>query len=145
MRRYADVVVHRLLAGIPVDDLEGQVDHMNQRARLVRALQDMYERWKVTRHLATLAESPPVYATGIHRAGVQWFMPSMSLNGFSHVSTLEPKQYWALRSPPGQLDYLQGAVSVLRVGDVCAAAVTHIDPVTCAVQLRMRVTDPGGI
>jgi len=142
MRRYADVVVHRLLAGLPVDDLEGQVQRMNHQARQVNTLQDLYERWKITRHLATLTVRPVVYITSVHRAGVQWFMPSLSLNGFSHVSTLDPTQFWALRSGSVQPEYLQGAVEAVRVGDAFHAVVVGVDPITCVVQLRIQINRP---
>ena len=142
MRRYADVVVHRLLAGLPVDDLEGQVQRMNHQARLVNTLQDLYERWKITRHLATLTDCPPVYITSVHRAGVQWFMPSLSLNGFSHVSTLDPSQFWALRSFAVQPEYLQGSVEAVRVGEAFHAVVAGVDTITCAVRLRIQTNRP---
>lgn len=144
MRRYADVVVHRLLAGVAVDDLEGQVQRMNHQARQVNALQDLYERWKITRHLATLAVCPVVYITSVHKAGVQWFMPSLSLNGFSHVSTLDPSQFWALRAASGSAhsEYLQGAVEAVRVGEAYHAVVAGIDPITCEVRLRIQTGRP---
>ena len=142
MRRYADVVVHRLLAGLSVDDLEGQVQRMNHQARQVNTLQDLYERWKITRHLATLTVRPVVYITSVHKAGVQWFMPSLSLNGFSHVSTLVPSQFWALRAGSVQPEYLQGSVEAVRVGDAFHAVVAGVDPITCVVQLRIQTGVP---
>jgi len=96
MRRYADVLVHRLLAGESVPDLAEQVEHLNHRSRIVRALQDLYEKWKVTRYLATLPGPHTVYITDVKPAGVLWFMPSLMLNGFCHISMLRPVQYWNL-------------------------------------------------
>ena len=96
MRRYADVLVHRLLAGYKIDDLEEQVDWINLRAGLVRSAQDMYISWKVLNWIEQMDKDKiyEIWVTGINASGIIWFMPSLSLNGFFHVSNFEPKQYW---------------------------------------------------
>ena len=116
MRRYADVLVHRLLAGISVPNLGEQVEHLNHRSRIVRSLQDLYERWKVHRYLATLPGPHAVYITDVKPAGLLWFMPSLMLNGFCHVSMLRPVQYWNL-----------GAGSSLQIGAAYQAEVASIE------------------
>ena len=116
MRRYADVLVHRLLAGISVPNLGEQVEHLNHRSRIVRSLQDLYERWKVHRYLATLKGPHTVYITDVKPAGLLWFMPSLMLNGFCHVSMLRPVQYWNL-----------GAGSSLQIGAAYQAEVASIE------------------
>ena len=116
MRRYADVLVHRLLAGISVPNLGEQVEHLNHRSRIVRSLQDLYERWKVHRYLATLPGPHTVYITDVKPAGLLWFMPSLMLNGFCHVSMLRPVQYWNL-----------GAGSSLQIGAAYQAEVASIE------------------
>ena len=93
MRRYADVLVHRLLAGYVYDDLEHEVDWLNRRASIVRSIQDLYINWKTIRWLKTLPGPHEIWATNVSKAGVMWFMPSLSLNGFLHVSQL-PKEFW---------------------------------------------------
>ena len=116
MRRYADVLVHRLLAGRSVPDLGEQVEHLNHRSRIVRSLQDLYERWKVHRYLATLSGPHTVYITDVKPAGVLWFMPSLMLNGFCHVSMLRPSQYWNLGASPS-----------LQIGNAYQAEVASIE------------------
>jgi len=143
MRRYADVVVHRLLAGIPVPGLAEQVEHMNHRARVVRTLQDLYERWKVTRYLATLTGPLTVYITDVKPAGVLWFMPSLMLNGFSHISMLRPRQYWRLTKGLGVMDMLTGndissTANTIRIGEAYRAEIQSVDPITCEVKLLVH-------
>ena len=134
MRRYADVLVHRLLAGHQIPDLEEQVNYINYRSLVVRRCQELYERWKIARYLATLPGPHLIYVTGIAKAGVQWFMPSLSLNGFCHVSCLEPAQYWSLSN-----DRLQGATTSVEVGKAYTALIKSIDPITSVVQLLIRI------
>jgi exoribonuclease R len=96
MRRYADVLVHRLLAGYQIDDLEEQVNWINLRSGLVRSAQDMYINWKVLNWIEQQGKEMlyDIWVTGINASGIIWFMPSLSLNGFFHVSNFEPKEMW---------------------------------------------------
>ena len=96
MRRYADVLVHRLLAGYQIDDLEEQVEWINLRANVVRSAQDMYKNWKVLCWIEEMGKDKvyEIWVTGINASGIIWFMPSLSLNGFFHVSNFEPKEMW---------------------------------------------------
>jgi len=145
MRRYADVLVHRLLAGRAIPDLAEQVDHINHRARVVRSIQDLYERWKVTRHLATRLGAGDggrvtVYITDVKMAGVLWFMPSLMLNGFCHVTMVRPSQYWQLAK-----DALTGSsagANMIRLGGAYLAEIQSVNPVTCEVTLTIRADSP---
>ena len=97
MRRYADVLVHKLLAGweITEQQLEEEVAHINQRANTCRILQDLYRQWKRCAWISSRAVLDTVYITDVKKVGVMWFMPSLSLNGFTHISNLSPKQFWS--------------------------------------------------
>lgn len=136
MRRYADVVVHNLLAGCQYLMLDEEVDWINRRATKVRAIQSLYTLWKVIRHLRTLPVGPhEIWLTGVSPAGVMWFMPSLSLNGFMHVSTLVPTQYWSFED-----DRLVGKTTgaVLAVGTKLNAFCKKIDDVTSTVSLYLQ-------
>lgn len=122
MRRYADVIVHRILAGHYYVDLETEVTWLNERAKLVRAAQDIYMSWKKIRWLKTLPGPHEIWVTGVSKAGVLWFMPSLSLNGFLHISLLEPKQFWAFDN-----DTLLGLEECVKVGDKMTATIMKMD------------------
>jgi len=136
MRRYADVVVHRLLAGVRYADLEAEVTAMNQRAAVNRGLQDLYRTWHLVRHMASLGDQDHiVYVVGIKpRGGVYWFLPALSLNGFAHISTLLPPQYWASSND----EKLVGATTTIRVGEAFYATLDSVDSVTCRVAMRIH-------
>jgi exoribonuclease R len=136
MRRYADVLVHRILAGqqIETDILQNEVDWLNYRSQMVRSLQDLYTHWKVIRHLDK-NQTYTVYVTDVKKTGVLWFMPSMSLNGYSHVSTLKPSQYWAFDKCT-----LQGLdKQLIKVGNVYQATIISIDPITYMAILTLNI------
>lgn len=132
MRRYADVLVHRLLAGWSGDGLAGSVDWLNKRASKVRLISDLYTSWKVGRTL-NVGTQYRVCITDVKPAGVLWFMPSHSLNGFVHVSALLPAQRWNFSN-----GMLQGS-SDIKVGTWANARLVAVDPVTYAVTLAVTV------
>ena len=135
MRRYADVLVHRLLAGYAYEDLEYEVDWLNRRALLVRTAQDLYTGWKTIRWLKTLPGPLEIWVTNVSKAGIMWFMPSLSLNGFLHVTELAPTQYWKFEN-----DTLVGTTSgsVIKLGDKLIANVKNIDEITSSVSLSLH-------
>jgi len=128
MRRYADIVTHMILAGAAFStaELEAEVAAINRRAIFVRSLQRLYTRTKVNRWLLSRGaeESHEVVVTSVTSAGVQWFMPSVLLNGFCHVSKLEPPRRWSLATA----GFLYSDMWRVRVGDRLPASVTGSGP-----------------
>ena len=134
MRRYADVLVHRLLAGIQYDDLEAEVEAMNRQSTAMRGYQTLYQKCKLAWWVQDITGPYEVFCTDVKAVGIQWFLPALSLNGFTHVSALEPKQRWAwkdesLIGPTGQ--------HTIRLGSVLEGTVMNVDPVTLAVSTRL--------
>jgi len=140
MRRYADVVVHRLLAGVRYADLDAEVTAMNQRAAVNRGLQDLYRTWNLVRHLESLgAQDHVVYVVGIKpRGGVYWFLPSLSLDGFAHISTLLPRQYWSSEGDETLLGTRPGGATTIKVGDAFYATLDSVDPATSRISMRIH-------
>lgn len=135
MRRYADVLVHRILAGrIPVD-LEAEVKWVNHRSLVVRSAQDIYINWKVLRWLET-RKRHTIWLTGVNRSGIMWYMPSMSLNGFIHVSALEPRQFWKYDEAGGSLEGQTNKAKMV-VGLRLTADVASIDMIKGVVLLKL--------
>ncbi len=95
MRRYADVIVHRLLAGWKVSNemLEKEVEWINYRARLVKGCQEVYRRWKTLEFLKKNPSfSSDTWITDVKPNGCCWFMPSLNLNGFCFIGYLRPQE-----------------------------------------------------
>ena len=116
MRRYADIVTHMILAGAAFSktDLEEEVSALNRRSTFVRNLQRFYTHTKCCRYLDLHPDGHQVVVTSVAPAGVQWFMPSLLLNGFCHVSLLRPAQRFLI-GPDGSL--VGGAGGRIRMGD----------------------------
>ena len=128
MRRYADVLVHNLLAGVRYADLEAEVDAMNRQSTSLRGLQHLYQDCKraswIRGHAGAVYD---VSCTDVKAVGIQWFLPALSLNGFAHVSTLHPQQRWSFRD-----DTLIGGSHCIRVGSHLQGRITEVHPVTLA-------------
>lgn len=133
MRRYADVLVHRLLAGIQYDNLEAEVEAMNRQSTAMRGYQTLYQKCKLAWWVQDMTGPYEVFCTDVKAVGIQWFLPALSLNGFTHVSALEPKQRWAFQdgSLVGPLGH------TVRLGSVLEGTVMKVDPVTLAVSMRL--------
>ena len=126
MRRYADVLVHNLLAGVQYTDLEAEVEAMNRQSIALRGLQHLYQECKraswIRGHMDTVYE---VSCTDVKAVGIQWFLPALLLNGFAHVSTLHPQRRWSFQD-----DTLVGGSQRIRVGSLLQGRITEIHPVT---------------
>jgi len=134
MRRYADVLVHRMLAGYENNNLESEVSWINHRASLVKICQDTYINWKLTRYIKNNMNNSiyEIWITGINKNGILWFMPSLSLNGFIHVASLKPKQIWNFEN-----DKLIGDNKIYKIGDKLSARVDKVDEITGVINLLL--------
>ncbi len=136
MRRYADVLIHKLLAGWKVSPaiLEQEVAWINTRAHFCKVLQDLYTHWKVVHWIKSIRVLDPVYCTDVKRAGVMWYMPSLLLNGFTHVSGLVPSQFWTFNEEEQSLSGSQSNKTI-HAGQQMTPILNRIDPVTGELQL----------
>lgn len=136
MRRYADVLIHRVLAGdrFSHEYLEQEIDWINQRSTLCKAIQSLYTTWKITRYVQQLPLPHQVWVTGVNRGGVLWYMPSFSLNGFAHVSTILPKQYWNFTT-----NTLQGKQHTIQIGNSYHVTHLSINPITYDVLVTITI------
>jgi exoribonuclease R len=134
MRRYADVLVHRMLAGYENNNLENEVLWINQRASLVKICQDTYLNWKIIRYVKeNMNNTYEIWITGVHQSGILWFMPSLSLNGFIHVATLKPSQYWKFENE----ELIGENNQVYKIGDKLNTKVDKIDDITGNIMLEL--------
>ena len=128
MRRYADVLIHALLAGVPLPHLEEHVEILNRRVNQVRSFQTIYTSWKMTRWM-TIIPTHEVWITCLMKSGAMWFIPSMSISGYTHISMLYPKQYWAW-NPINNALYGQLTDHVIETGKAYRGIIQDVDPIT---------------
>ena len=134
MRRYADVLVHRLLAGVRYAELEVEVEAMNRQSIAMRGFQNLYQQcklaWWVKEHPD---ETYDVFCTDVKPVGIQWFLPALSLDGFTHVSALKPAQRWAFQD-----ETLSGSTGhPIRLGSLLQGRVAEVNPVTLSITLTL--------
>jgi exoribonuclease R len=119
---------------------------MNFRATTVRSIQDLYNTWKVVRYIQNEShkfkllynseKKYEVWITDVKKGGVLWFMPSMSLNGFAHVSTLEPNQFWYFDYSKNTLEG-QFNKAIVAIGKKFEASIANVDPITYTVNFTI--------
>lgn len=124
MRRYPDVIIHRILAGVQYDAgrLGEMVDAINHRAFHVRQIQKYYAGVKIARHLMSAAVLKTVYVTRVARAGVSWYSPEFLVNGFTHVSKIGT-MHWSFDGEA--LSGCAGGARIIEVGSVLDVAAVN--------------------
>jgi hypothetical protein len=137
LRRYADVLIHRILAGVVYDPiwLSGAVDALNVRSKFVRALHKYSTALSVSRFLtANPGAIHEVYLTAVTRVGVSWYSPQFLINGFTHVSKLGTCDRW---------EFQDGALWTgpygRAVGDVCRVACLSYTIETATYDLELAL------
>jgi exoribonuclease R len=118
MRRYPDVLIHRILAGINYrpELLTEMVNAINERAGRVRAIQKWYNSVKIARYLhQSTGRLVSVYITSVNRSGVSWYSPEYLINGYTHVSLIGAGARWDFMD-----EKLFWRDRIIAVGSVCA-------------------------
>lgn len=136
MRRYADVLVHLLLAGYTLPDLDSEVHHINNAAKYNRSLQDLFKKWKLVRYID--ANPKPTYdawITGLSYSGALYYIPELSQNGFTHISELQPRQRWTYAE-----NMLTGSTHSFKIGQQVIAQIAAIDLDTMNLKISLTST-----
>ena len=139
MRRYADVLVHRILAGYVYtnEELESEIRWINHRSTIVRTIQSVYTNCKIFRHLLTIPNEYEVWITSVSKNGVMWYIPAYSQNGYTHLSNILPKQFWNFSG-----SFLQGTSTKqeINVGDKCKGKIVTRDAISFEITLELSFT-----
>jgi hypothetical protein len=137
LRRYADVLVHRILAGVVYDPvwLSGAVDALNARAKFVRGLHKQATGLAVARYLTANPHAlTQVYLTAVCHVGVSWYSPQFLINGFTHVSKLGTRDRWDFQD-----GVLRAGEHRRAVGDVCSVARVEYNIITGIYDLEIAL------
>ena len=141
IRRYFDVVLHRILAGyvFEEDGMREMLAWLNHRERLVDQLQGLYNDWKlIAGGGIAVGDTWYITVTRVMRAGVYYLYTPLRIDGFVHVSALSPGGVvrWVLDAERGRL-VSQCGTHELAVGSVLRCTVASIDTMKCTFALRV--------
>jgi len=136
MRRYADYLVHRILAGWQYENLYDEIVHINHRQKILQSIDNLYNKWKITKFLENHEKLEDIYITGLNKSGILWFCPKYCVNGFIHVSTIKPIQYWKFKN-----DTLIGQSKTLCLYDKFNADIKSIDLFNKSIILEIINSD----
>jgi ribonuclease R len=129
IRRYFDVILHRLLAGHVYEPamLSTLLDHINSQERTVEGLQKLYTKWVLCDWLSP-GTAFTATITGVKKAGVYVLIEEIMLDGFIHVSQLGGKR-WTLEN-----DILVSEGTSLRLGDSLRVQVLSINKILQTIE-----------
>jgi exoribonuclease R len=130
IRRYFDVIMHRMLAGVQYTDTELQtlLSHINRREALISSLTKLYTQWKLLDTL-NVGDSLDITMTRICPSGVYYLYKPYMLDGFIHVSSLGGGERWNIDETDGK--QLVGASSkqIIKIGTCLKCRITALDPI----------------
>jgi len=94
IRRYFDVLVHRILGGIIYTNLPDLLESINNRNHIIDKLNKLHHEWK----LYTLINNTKqyiynAYVIDINIVGLGYLIPEMMLDGWIHVSNILGKKW----------------------------------------------------
>jgi ribonuclease R len=129
LRRYFDVLIHRLLAGSIYDakGLDLLLDHINVQERKVESLQRLHHKWKLCSYLKKGMTFEGTL-TGINRAGAYFLIEDIMTDGFLHLSRLGSKR-WTFDGT-----CLKAADIVLQVGSRVSIRIEDVNQVMHSIE-----------
>jgi ribonuclease R len=129
IRRYFDVILHRMLAGAEYDAVELQtiLSHINARELVISSLSQLYQRWKLLDTLH-VGDTVDVIVTRVCAAGVYYLYKPYMLDGFIHVSALGGAR-WTYNAVDNVLSAPSSTPSpnIIRIGTCLKCRITEVD------------------
>ncbi len=136
IRRYVDLVAHRLLFEKPYDEkvLLKISDHCSERERLSAKAESSVVQLKKMRLLKTMHDeepkkSYPAIITRIKPFGIFFEIVELMLEGFLHISEIG-SDYWIYQEPSSKL-FGQRTQKSYAAGDKIRVIVKGVDLITC--------------
>jgi ribonuclease R len=96
IRRYFDVIIHRMLAGViyPEDYLKVVLEHINLQNNKCDDLCRLYHKWKLIEYINGCDQKIyNGYVVGVNPAGINYLIPTLMVDGFVHVSNILSKRW----------------------------------------------------
>ncbi len=83
IRRYNDVIVMRMMNGYVYENLDGLLEHINNRETLNSDFEKIYKRWKLMGYLNEHKENTyDAYITNVTKFGIKFYIKSIGFDGF---------------------------------------------------------------
>ena len=129
IRRYFDVIIHRMLAGVHYSEAELQtiLDHLNRRELSIAALTKLYTQWKLLDTLH-VGDTWDVVVTRVVAAGVYYLYKPYMMDGFIHVSALGGER-WNMDETDEKQLVGSSSKRVIKLGTCLKCIITAVDPI----------------
>ena len=109
LRRYPDLMVHRILAGYSYPEMDNMITYLNQRDELIEKISYYYNR----KMKESLNQKNERYIVQISQAGIMILDPILLLDEFIHVSKLQPQDRYIFKD-----NQLIGNQKIFKLGEI---------------------------
>lgn len=109
LRRYPDLMVHRILAGYYYPEMDKMINYLNERDELIEKISYYYNR----KMKESLNQNYEKYIVRISSAGITILDPILLIDEFIHVSKLQPQDRYIFKD-----NQLIGNRKVFKLGEI---------------------------
>ncbi len=94
IRRYFDVIIHRLLGGYDYLNLGEVLTHLNEREVWNESLLALYNQWKMMNYIQHHSTNYVAYVIKVSKCSVKIFIKELGEDIMIHVTNILTNQYW---------------------------------------------------
>lgn len=124
IRRYFDVIVHRVLAGYDYKNICEILDHLNERELWNESLSRLYQQWKLMNYIENHSQVYSSYVIKVNKASVKIYIKELGYDMMIHVTNILKNVYWVYDEEENKL---KGGDLEIRRGDKVEVQCIKID------------------
>lgn len=124
IRRYFDVIVHRILAGYDYQNIGEILDHLNERELWNESLSRLYQQWKLMNYIENHSQIYTSYVIKVNKASVKIYIKELGYDVMIHVTNILSNVYWVYDEEENKL---KGGNMEIGRGDKVEVQCTKID------------------
>lgn len=94
IRRYFDVIVHRILAGYDYQNIGEILYHLNKRELWNESLSRLYQQWKRMNYIENHSQIYTSYVIKVNKASVKIYIKELGYDVMIHVTNILTNVYW---------------------------------------------------
>ncbi len=95
IRRYFDIIIHRILAGYKYCNIENLLKHLNKREELNEKIEELYYKWKLTNYLLDHhSKTFEASILKITKNGLKFYIKELGYDGFVLSKNILKNIYW---------------------------------------------------
>ncbi len=95
IRRYFDIIIHRILGGYQYENLDKLIEHLNKREELNEKIVDLYNNWKLIDYFIDHPTKEfEAKIIKVSKSGIKFYIKELGFNGFIICKNILENIYW---------------------------------------------------